>query len=62
MNKRFFLIIVLIVGLFIGYLIGYSIPPFIKAGVFTGREEKGVKVVIDEDVKKYYENLYKEEE
>jgi hypothetical protein len=59
---RFFLVIVLIVGLFVGYLIGYSIPPFIEAGVFTGRQEKGVKVMIDEKVKKYYEKLYEEEE
>ena len=59
MNKTFGLII-LIVTLFVGFLLGYSIPPFIHAGVFSDREEKGVEVVIDEDMEKFYEDLYKE--
>lgn len=54
---RLFGIIVLIVTVFVGYLLGYSIPPFIQAGVFSEREEKGVEVMIDEDMKKYYEGL-----
>ena len=59
MNKAFG-IIILVVTLFVGFLLGYSIPPFIHAGVFSDREEKGVEVVIDEDLEKFYEDLYKE--
>ncbi len=55
-------IIILIVSLFVGFLLGYSIPPFIHAGVFSDREEKGVEVLIDEEAEKYYDNLFKEEE
>lgn len=61
MNKIFG-IIILIVALYVGFLLGYSIPPFIHAGVFSGREEKGVEIVIDAETEKYYENLFKEEE
>ncbi len=61
MNKVFG-IIILIVVLFVGFLLGYSIPPFIHAGVFSDREEKGVEVVIDEEAEKYYEDLFKEDE
>lgn len=61
MNKSFG-IIILIVTLFVGFLLGYSIPPFIHAGVFSDREEKGVEVVIDQDMEKFYENLYKNNE
>lgn len=53
-------VVLFIVTLFIGYLLGYSIPPFIQAGVFSDREVKGVETVIDEDMEKYYEQLYKE--
>ena len=60
--KHFFGIIILIVTLFIGFLLGYSIPPFIHAGVFSDRQEKGVEVVIDEDLEKFYEDLYKDDE
>ena len=61
--KNMFGIIILIVALFIGFLLGYSIPPFIHAGVFSSdRAEKGVEVVIDEDLEKFYEDLYKENE
>ncbi len=61
MNKIFG-IIILIVTLFVGFLLGYSIPPFIHAGVFSDREEKGVEILIDEEAEKYYDNLFKEEE
>jgi hypothetical protein len=61
MNKPFG-IIILIVTLFVGFLLGYSIPPFIHAGVFSDREEKGVEVVIDEDMEKFYEDLYKNDD
>jgi hypothetical protein len=46
----------------VGFLLGYSIPPFIHAGVFSDREEKGVEVVIDEDMEKFYEDLYKNDD
>ena len=61
MNKVFG-IIILIVTLFVGFLLGYSIPPFIHAGVFSDREEKGVEIVIDENMEKFYEDLYKEDD
>jgi hypothetical protein len=57
-----FAAVLLIVAIFLGYLIGYSIPPFLHAGVFSGREEKGVAVEIDEDMEKYYEQLYQQDE
>jgi hypothetical protein len=59
---RVFLLIVAIVTLFVGFMIGYSIPPFIHAGVFSGREEKGVKVEITDEQKQYYDNLFKEDD
>jgi hypothetical protein len=59
MNKSFG-IVILIVTLFVGFLLGYSIPPFIHAGVFSDREEKGVEIVIDEDMEKFYDDLYKD--
>lgn len=60
--SRLFGIVVVVVALFIGFLLGYSIPPFIQSGVFTDREQKGVAVEIDEDMEKYYENLYEKSE
>ena len=59
MPKTFGLVLLVVVG-FVGYLLGYSIPPFIHAGVFSGREVKGVEIQIDEDMEKYYEELYQE--
>lgn len=53
-------VVLFIVVLFVGYLLGYSIPPFIQAGVFSDREVKGVEAQLDEDMEKYYEELYKE--
>jgi len=61
MNKIFG-IIILTITLFVGFLLGYSIPPFIHAGVFSDREEKGVEVLVDEDMEKYYEDLFKNQE
>jgi len=60
--KYTFGIVMLIVTLFVGFLLGYSIPPFIHAGVFSDREEKGVEVVVDKDLEKFYEDLYKDNE
>jgi len=61
MNKTFG-IVILIVAISIGFLIGYSIPPFIHAGVFSERKEKGVAIEIDEKLEKYYKSLHQEEE
>lgn len=60
--NRVFGIIILIVTLFVGFLLGYSIPPFIHAGVFSDRAEKGVEVVIDEELENFYKDLYKDSE
>jgi len=61
--KNMFGIIILIVTLFVGFLLGYSIPPFIHAGVFSSdRAEKGVEVKVDEEMEKFYEDLYKDSE
>jgi hypothetical protein len=53
---------VVTVILFVGFMLGYSIPPFIHAGVFSDREEKGVAVEIDQETEDYYKNLYQEED
>jgi hypothetical protein len=59
--KHAFGIVIITVTLFIGFLLGYSIPPFIHAGVFSSeRAEKGVEVKVDEDMEKFYEDLYKD--
>lgn len=55
---RTFLIVALIVTVFTGFLIGYSVPPFIKAGVFSERVEKGVASQIDKDLEQHYKKLY----
>jgi hypothetical protein len=61
--KSMLSIIILIVTLFLGFLLGYSIPPFIHAGVFSSdRAEKGVEVKVDEELEKFYEDLYKDNE
>lgn len=52
--------VILIVVLFTGFLIGFSIPPYIQAGVFSGRKEKGVESQIDKDLEKHYKDLFKE--
>lgn len=61
MNKHF-VIVALVVTIFLGFLIGYSIPPFIHAGVFSGREQKGVEIKIDKKMEQYYKDLYESEE
>jgi hypothetical protein len=61
MNKHF-IIVALVVVVFLGFLIGYSIPPFIHAGVFSGREQKGVEIKIDKKMEQYYKDLYESEE
>jgi hypothetical protein len=55
---RTFTIVALIVTVFTGFLIGYSVPPFIKAGVFSERQEKGVASKIDRNLEQHYKKLY----
>ena len=55
---RTFMVAALVVTMFTGFLIGYSVPPFIKAGVFSGRSEKGVESQIDKKLEQHYKNLY----
>jgi len=59
---RSFLVVVAVVTLFIGFMLGYSIPPFLQAGVFSDRENKGVAVEISEDDQDYYKNLYQDDD
>lgn len=61
-KKLTFSIVILIVSLFIGFMLGYSIPPFIHAGVFSDRAEKGVAMEVDKEMEEYYKNLTKEDE
>lgn len=61
-DKKAFAIVILVVTLFMGFMLGYSIPPFIHSGVFTGREQKGVDVQMNEKTEDYYKNLFKEKE
>lgn len=55
-------IIIIVVIVFVGFLLGYSIPPFIQAGVFSGRAEKGVEVKVDKEMEKFLDDLYKDNE
>lgn len=59
---RTFIIVLLVVTIFTGFLIGYSVPPFIQAGVFSGRKEKGVENKIDKSLEQHYKDLYKSDE
>ena len=63
MNRKLtFGIVILVVSVFMGFMLGYSIPPFIHAGVFSDRVEKGVEVEVDQDMEEYYKNLTKDDE
>lgn len=59
---RTLLIVIILVTIFTSFLIGYSIPPYIQAGVFSGRKEKGVESQIDKKMEQYYKDLYKSSE
>lgn len=59
---RTLIIVILITTIFTGFLIGFSIPPYVKAGVFSGRKEKGVESKIDKNMEQYYKDLYKSSE
>lgn len=56
---RTLLIVIILVAIFTSFLIGYSMPPYIQAGVFSGRKEKGVESQIDKNMEQYYKNLLK---
>lgn len=57
---RTLLIIIILVAVFTSFLIGYSIPPYIQAGVFSERKEKGVESQIDKNMEQYYKDLLKD--
>lgn len=59
---RTLITIILITTIFTGFLLGYSIPPYVKAGVFSSRKEKGVENKIDKNMEQYYKDLYKRDE
>jgi hypothetical protein len=54
--------VIIIVALFTGYLLGFSLPPFVQAGVFSERKEKGVESKIDKKMEQYYKDLYKSDD
>lgn len=54
--------VIIIVTLFTGYLLGFSLPPFVQAGVFSERKEKGVESKIDKKMEQYYKDLYKSDD
>jgi hypothetical protein len=60
-DRTFFAIFVG-VAIFIGFQIGYALPPFLQAGVFDARREKGVESKIDDALKKHFEELYRSDE
>jgi hypothetical protein len=61
MNRTFFAVF-LLVAVFLGFELGYSLSPFLDAGVFGGRREKGVESKIDDALKKHFEELYRTSE
>jgi F0F1-type ATP synthase membrane subunit b/b' len=60
-DRTFFAIFVA-VAIFVGFQIGYALPPFLQAGVFDARREKGVESKIDDALKKHFEELYRSDE
>jgi len=54
------IIVIILVAVFTSFLIGYSIPPYIQAGVFSERKEKGVESQIDKKMEQYYKDLLKD--
>lgn len=56
------IVVIVIVTLFTGFLIGFSLPPFVQAGVFSERKEKGVESKIDKNMEQYYKDLYKSDD
>jgi NhaP-type Na+/H+ or K+/H+ antiporter len=56
------IVVIVIVTLFTGFLIGFSLPPFVQAGVFSERKEKGVESKIDKDMEQHSKDLYKSDD
>jgi hypothetical protein len=61
MNRTLFAVFV-VVSLLVGFQIGFSVPPFLQAGVFSERKEKGVESRIDSKMKQYYDDLYQSDQ
>ncbi len=59
MDRTFFAVC-LVVTAFVGFEAGYSFSPFLDAGVFGDRKEKGVESKIDDALKRHYERLYEQ--
>ncbi len=59
MDRTFFVVCLIVTG-FVGFEAGYSLSPFLEAGVFSDRKEKGVESKIDEGLKRHYEQLYEQ--
>lgn len=57
MNRTLYAVFV-VVALFVGFQLGFSVPPFLQAGVFSDRKEKGVESRIDATMKRHYQDLY----
>ncbi len=60
--ERTLFAVCLMVTIFVGFQLGYSLAPFLQAGVFSERKEKGVESRIDDAVKRHYEELYRTDE
>ncbi len=58
MDRTFFAIFVA-VAVFLGFELGYGLAPFLQAGVFGERREKGVESKIDDAMKRHFEDLYR---
>jgi hypothetical protein len=54
--------VIIIVALFTGYLLGFSLPPYVQAGVFSARKDKGVESKIDKNLEQHYKDLYKNDD
>jgi hypothetical protein len=61
MDRTFFAIC-LVVTVFVGFQLGFAVPPFLQAGVFSERKEKGVESKIDADLQRHYRSLYQQDE
>ncbi len=59
MDRSFF-VVCLVVAAFVGFEAGYSLSPFVDAGVFGDRKEKGVESKIDDALRRHYEGLYEQ--
>lgn len=60
--ERTLFAVCLMVTIFVGFQLGFSLAPFLQAGVFSERKEKGVESKIDDAVKRHYEELYRTDE